>query len=313
MAGKNAYPPALRIPWLALYYGCFLWVPVGLAKAMARALYYIDDRYFSFVRGKVARDVSGRTVHVRFCHYSPIIYLHPLIWGNLILGWLAVAGVPPGWLMIIWFLGVLVVTVTALCDIDIFRAVSLGLAVLVVLLGAWISTLKLAWNPLVAVAGSVRALEVGVTPGFYFAVAIGTGVLVAGPLLYAWLYKRVEIDRAYVMEYRFLKGVTREQIYARSVKRDPKDLGEILLLGAADIVVNTRAGHVYRYANVPGAGAWLAHAFDTVLDLQESGERRDGGQEVVSRPEDAFGTDDGLDQMATETPVDMDGAMDVDV
>lgn len=114
------------------------------------------------------------------------------------------------------------------------------------------------------------------------------------------------------MEYRFLKGMTREPIYARDVKRDPKDLGEILLLGAADIVVNTRSGHIYRYANVPGAGAWRARAFDTILDLQEPGQRRET-REVVSRPEDAFGPEEGVEAIATDTPVDAEGHMDVEM
>lgn len=312
MASKQRVVRPFRTLWLVLYYGCFLWVPVGLAKAIALFFWYCDDRYLSFVRGQVTRDTYGKAVHVRFCHYSPIVYLHPLVWASLLLGCFATAGATPEWLILIWFLLVLVVTMTALEDIDIFRAVSLGLLILVVLLAAWVSTLKFAWNPLATVADVFRSLHVAVTPGFYFAVAMGSGAVVAGPLIYAWLYNRVEIDRAYVMEYRFLKGVTREQIYARAVRRDPKDLGEVLLLGAADIVVNTRSGHVYRYANVPGAAAWLARAFDTVLDVQQPGERRENA-EVASRPADAFGSEEGLDQIANETPIDADGNMDVEV
>ena len=61
-------------------------------------------------------------------------------------------------------------------------------------------------------------------------------------MIWAWLFNRVELDESYVYEHRFLQGTSREPIFARGLKRETKDLLELLILGAGDIQHRTKNG-----------------------------------------------------------------------
>ena len=62
-----------------------------------------------------------------------------------------------------------------------------------------------------------------------------------------------------------------EPIFARGLKRETRDILELLLLGAGDIQHRTRKG--YRsFRNVPFASLWLGTAIDSLLDFRRSGE-----------------------------------------
>ena len=56
MADRNAFSGVFRYLWLGVYYGCLLWVPIGLARAFGKALWFVDDRYFSWLRESVHRE-----------------------------------------------------------------------------------------------------------------------------------------------------------------------------------------------------------------------------------------------------------------
>ena len=85
------------------------------------------------------------------------------------------------------------------------------------------------------------------------------------------MFHRVEIDESYVYEHQFLKVSTREPIFARGLKRETRDILELLLLGAGDIQHRTRSGYK-RFKNVPFASLWLGRSIDRLLDFRRKAE-----------------------------------------
>ena len=63
----------------------------------------------------------------------------------------------------------------------------------------------------------------------------------------------------------FPSAHSREPIFARGLKRETRDLLELLILGAGDIEHRTRTG-AKRFPNVPGASLGLGRAIDSMLD-----------------------------------------------
>ena len=156
-------------------------------------------------------------------------------------------------------------------NFNVIRSAVLGV-VLVALFGlAYVATVELSWNPMTAITSHLIRLEAGVTPGFYITAAYLFGALIASEVSWAWLFHRVEIDESYIYEHGFLQGSTREPIFARGMKRETKDLLEVLLLGAADIQHRTKNGYK-RFKNVPFASLWLGTSIDSLLDYRRKGE-----------------------------------------
>jgi len=85
--------------------------------------------------------------------------------------------------------------------------------------------------------------------------------------VWAWLFHRVEIDESYVYEHQFMVSTTREPIFARGLKRETRDILELILLGAGDIQHRTRKGYK-SFRNVPFASLWLGTAIDSLLDFR---------------------------------------------
>jgi hypothetical protein len=277
---------------------------------MANSLPVVPSRTKSFVRGLllfplwlVARPVVGlwrsfykhflayligakvydrnRVYSVKFVWYGDSVYLHPMVWGSFLLYVVAVAGVfSPGFLLLAWFAGLAVCFLTIMYNFDVIRSAILGVGLIALFGLAYVATVEFAWNPTTAIAGHIARLEAGVTPGFYIAAAYLFAALIVSEVMWAWLFHRVEIDESYVYEHGFLQGSTREPIFARGMKRETKDLLELLLLGAADIQHRTKNGFK-RFKNVPFASLWLGTAIDSLLD-----HRRKGEIELTSKAED---------------------------
>jgi hypothetical protein len=268
-----------------------------------RAYDVVDKHFLSYLTGRVLRD-KQRVYSVHFVWYNDSIYFHPMIWGSLALYLVAQAGiVATGWLLLLWFIGMFLCYTTVMYNINVVRAAVLGVGVVAFLAGCYVSTAELAWNPLAAIGHHVREINATVTPGFFLASAYFFAALVVGELLWAWLFHRVEIDESYVYQHQFLKGCSRDPIFATELKRETKDLLELLLLGAADIQHRTKAG-VRRYKNIPFASLWLGTAIDSLLDHRRRGEAAleharndDVGEDVrvVDAFPDAFEDEDGDD------------------
>ncbi|QDU94350.1 hypothetical protein [Lignipirellula cremea] len=270
LGGKIAY-------WLFLFpLLCLLWpFRTGL-----RLLY---RNFLSYIFGRVLRD-SDRIYSIKFVYYGDSVYLHPMIWGSAAMGFLQQAGwVAPNWLLLVWFILLVVCYVTIMYNFDVVRTAILGVSILALMGGAYFSTIQFTLNPLRALASHIGSLNAEVSPGFYFASAYVFGGLIISDVLWSWLFRRVEIDESYVYEHQFLRTSTREPIFARGLRRETKDLLEMLLLGAGDIQHRTRNG-VRRFNNVPFASLWLGTAIDAMLDHRRSGQIK---LERKSRQDDA--------------------------
>ena len=230
-----------------------------------------DRHFFSYLLGRVSRD-RRRIYSIRFIWYGDSVYLHPMIWGSLLLSGLTLAGVmSTGWALCVWFAALFVCYVTILYNLDIFRCGVLGIGILAFFGLAHVSMVELAWNPLASLWHHVQNLEASVTPGFFIAAAYVFLALISLEVVWAWLFHRVEIDESYVYEHQFMVATTREPIFARGLKRETRDILELVLLGAGDIQHRTRKGYK-SFRNVPFASLWLGTAIDSLLDFRRRAE-----------------------------------------
>lgn len=231
----------------------------------------LHKHWLSYITGHVLRD-KNRIYSVKFVWYGDSVYLHPMIWGSLLLALLARQNWVAGhWLLLAWFAALFVCYLAIMYNFNVFRMATLGVG-LVALFGlAYIATVEWAWNPLHALATHLASLKPTVTPGFYVVAAYVFLLLIVSEVIWAWLFHRVEIDESYVYEHRFLSSSTREPIFARGLVRETKDLLELLLLGAADIRHRTKNGYK-RFKNVPFASLWLGTAIDGLLDYRRPGQ-----------------------------------------
>ena len=280
------------------FFGILLWPLVRLWKVL-------DRHWLSYLRGAVIKD-QDRIYSVRFIWYGDSVYLHPMIWGSLILAGMArTTFFTPGWLLLGWFAVLFVCFLAIMYNFNVVKMAVLGVGLVAAFSLAYVSTVEFSWNPLSAIYGHIAYLEASVSPGFYVASAYMFTFLIGAEVVWAWLFHRVEIDESYVYEHQFLTTSTREPIFARGLRRETKDLLELLLLGAADIRHRTRKGFK-RFKNVPFASLWVGTALDRMLDHRRPGQvklEREAGEHdgEDARLEDAFhgddddGNDDGLD------------------
>lgn len=273
--------------------------------ALAKVLY---DSWLSYLHGKVLRD-EYRIYSIKFIWYGDSVYLHPMIWGSLILFFVAKSGlIGAGWPVLIWFILLSLCILTVIYNFDVFKAGILLVCVAAVFGLAYISKSEWQWNPLGWLRGYVEGLNVTVSAGFYIASAWVFALLISAEVFWAWLFNRVELDESYVYEHRFLQGTSREPIFARGLKRETKDLLELIIMGAGDIQHRTKSG-VKRFKNVPGASLGLGRAIDQMLDHRPTGQlsleqQRDESDQAM--PSDAgFGDqvdDDGIHDDSPDAP-----------
>ncbi|MHB8863177.1 MAG: hypothetical protein ACYC6N_12275 [Pirellulaceae bacterium] len=231
-----------------------------------RVLY---KNWLSYLFGSVLRD-DNRIYSIKFIWYGECVYLHPMVWGSLVLYFVAESDVfTQGWPLLVWFIMLAVCFLTVMYNFDVFKTGILLVCLVAVFGLAYISTMEWALNPLRGLADHLRNLDATVSPGFYVASCYVFTLLICGELAWAWLFNRVELDESYIYEHRFLRGTSREPIFARGLKRETKDLLELLILGAGDIQHRTKNGFK-RYSNVPGASLGLGKAIDSMLDYRRN-------------------------------------------
>lgn len=271
----NASSPSDRPPKKPV--GAAWWSVVWRALAWPFAClgHLLYKSWISYLIGSVRRD-EHRVYSVRFIWYGESVYLHPMTWGSLVLFFVARSGVfAPGWPLLVWFVLLMLCFLTVMYNFDVFKAGVLLVSLVAVFGIAYMSTSEWHWNPLRGIYDHIRGRNASVTPGFYVVSCYAFVMLIAAEVIWAWLFNRVELDDSYLYEHRFLKSTTREPIFARGVKRETKDLLELLILGAADIQHRTKTGFK-RYTNVPGASLGLGRAIDQMLDYRSAAEMAAG-------------------------------------
>jgi hypothetical protein len=233
--------------------------------------HYFYDHWISYLAGRVLRD-EDRVYSIKFIWYGDSVYLHPMVWGSLVLFFVTKSDLfNPGWPLLVWFIMLAVCFLTVMYNFDIIKASVLLVCVVAVFSLAYIANAQWEWNPLRVLAHHIESLKPEVTPGFYMVVSYVFAALIGAEVVWAWLFNRVEIDESYVYEHRCLQSTSREPIFARGLTRETKDLLELLILGAADIKHRTRTGQK-TFKNVPGASLGLGRAIDSMLDFRRPGE-----------------------------------------
>ncbi|MHB8971102.1 MAG: hypothetical protein ACYC3X_14455 [Pirellulaceae bacterium] len=236
--------------------------------AVFRVLY---EHWFSYLIGRVLRD-EDRVYSIKFIWYGDSVYLHPMVWGSLVLFFVTKSEVfTPGWPLLVWFIALAACFLTVMYNFDIVKASVLLVSVVAIFSLAYVANSEWEWNPLSALARHIEWLKAEASPGFFVVSAYTFAVLIAAEVIWAWLFNRVEIDESYVYEHRFLQSTSREPIFARGLKRETKDLLELLILGAADIKHRTKTGYK-TFTNVPAASLGLGAAIDSLLDFRRPGE-----------------------------------------
>ncbi len=131
------------------------------------------------------------------------VYLHPMVWGSLVLFFVAKSSVfSPGWPLLIWFIMLTVCFLTVMYNFDIFKAGILLVSLVAVFGLAYISNMEWHWNPLRGLAHHIRGLERHVSPPVSTSVACYVfAVLIFAEVVWAWLFNRVELDESYVYEH----------------------------------------------------------------------------------------------------------------
>lgn len=244
-----------------------LWILVWPFAILGKWLY---KNFLSYMIGRVIRD-KRRIYTIKFIWYGDAVYLHPMVWGSAVLGAVGYSTSAGGWLLLIWLAMLFFCILTVMYNFDVIRTMVLLLGLVAFFALAYVSTVELAWNPLTAISGHIEALAPTVSPGFYIVACYVFGILIFAEVVWAWLFHRIELDESYVYEHRFLQGTTREPIFARGLKRETKDLLELVILGAADIQHRTKNGYKL-FKNVPFASLWLGTAIDSLLDYRRRSE-----------------------------------------
>jgi hypothetical protein len=259
----------------------------------------------------VVRD-RRRIYSIRFIWYGDSVYLHPMIWGSLLLSVLTVAGIlSTGWALCVWFATLFVCYVTILYNLDILRCGVPGIGIVAFFGMAHVSMVEFEWNSLTTLWRHMQMLEASVTPGFFVVAAYVFLVLISMEVVWAWLFHRVEIDESYVYERQFMVATTREPIFARGLKRETRDILELILLGAGDIQHRTRKGYK-SFRNLPFASLWLGTAMDSLLDVR----RREEPETTVDHDGSLVRVADanpGLLESDMEADQDMDAGDDMDM
>lgn len=255
----------------------------------------LDRNWVAYLTGRVSRD-RGRIYSVKFVWYGDTVYLHPMIWGSLLFAWFHKQDwVAASWLLLAWFSLLTVCFLAIMYNFNVIRVAILGVCLVAMFGMVYVSTVEFKWNPFHAFAHHIQSLDATVSWGFYVVSCYIFAAMIGAEVIWAWLFHRVEIDESYVYEHQFLSTSTREPIFARGLRRETKDLLELLLLGAGDIRHRTRTGYK-RFKNVPFASLWLGTALDAMLDHPRMGEITEGrtdDEAEDARVEDAMG--DGHD------------------
>ena len=120
---------------------------------------YFYDHWISYLIGRVLRD-EDRVYSIKFIWYGDSVYLHPLVWGSLVLFFVTKSDVfTPGWPLLVWFIMLAVCFLTVMYNFDIIKASVLLVCVVAVFSLAYIANVQWEWNPLRVLAHHIENLE----------------------------------------------------------------------------------------------------------------------------------------------------------
>ena len=212
---------------------------------------------------------EGGVPKVYFTSFSTLLYLWPIMvvgWaGSLLIGWGLVGPSVMGW---IWITVVLLVLLCIGADTDRNKTIALVLVVLLL----WTSGLLLEEKKGIPILSHVydffAAQNVQFEPGTARVLSVATLIVLIFVVIGAWFDGRYEITTREISHRRLLRTSDSLPRAAKRIKRDWRDLTELILgIGAGDLIVlDSNKNVVMRISNVPFLW-FFRHDVDHILEV----------------------------------------------
>jgi len=220
------------------------------------------------VKGAQADRVSG-VPKVYFTSFSTLLYLWPIMivgWaGSWMVDWGLVGPSVMGW---IWITVILLVLLCIGADTDRNKTIALVLVILLL----WTSGLLLEAKKGIPVLSHIydffAAQDVKFEPGTAQVLSIATLIVLIFVVIGAWFDGRYEITTREISHRRLLRTSDSLPRAAKRIKRDWRDLTELILgIGAGDLIVlDSNKNIVMRISNVPFLW-FFRHDVDHILEV----------------------------------------------
>jgi len=212
---------------------------------------------------------EGGVPKVYFTSFSTLLYLWPIAavgWlGSLMVNWGLVGSPVMGW---IWITVILVVLLCIGSDTDRNKTIALVLVGLLL----WTSGLLLEAKKGIPILSHIydffAAQNVQFEPGTAHVLSVATLIVLFFVVIGAWFDGRYEITTREITHKRLLRTSDSLPRAAKRIKRDWRDLTELILgIGAGDLIVlDSNKNIVMRIANVPFLW-FFRHDVDHILEV----------------------------------------------
>ena len=212
---------------------------------------------------------EGGVPKVYFTSFSTLLYLWPIMvvgWlGSWMVGWGLVGPSVMGW---IWITVVLLVLLCIGADTDRNKTIALVLVVLLL----WTSGLLLEAKKGVPILSHIydffAAQDVQFQTGTARVLSVATLIVLVFVVIGAWFDGRYEITTREISHRRLLRTSDSLPRAAKRIKRDWRDLTELILgIGAGDLIVmDSNKNIVMRISNVPFLW-FFRHDVDHILEV----------------------------------------------
>jgi hypothetical protein len=211
---------------------------------------------------------EGGVPKVYFTSFSTLLYLWPIAVVGWVGSWMVGWGMSPAVMGWIWITVVLLVLLCIGADTDRNKTIALVLIVLLL----WTSGLLLEAKKDIPVLSHIysffAAQNVQFERGTARVLSIGTFIVLIFVVIGAWFDGRYEITTREITHRRLLRTSDSLPRAAKRIKRDWRDLTELILgIGAGDLIVlDSNRNVVMRIANVPFLW-FFRHDVDHILEV----------------------------------------------
>lgn len=212
---------------------------------------------------------EGGVPKVYFTSFSTLLYLWPIMvvgWvGSWMIGWGVVGPSVMGW---IWITVILLVLLCIGADTDRNKTIALVLVILLL----WTSGLLLEAKKGIPILSHIydffAAQDVQFQAGTARVLSIATLIVLIFVIIGAWFDGRYEITTREITHRRLLRTSDSLPRAAKRIKRDWRDLTELILgIGAGDLIVlDSNKNIVMRISNVPFLW-FFRHDVDHILEV----------------------------------------------
>ncbi len=263
----------------------FWYLPKGIWLLNRYGWKSLDENFFSFIRGQVTRDKSGKIMQIKFCSYEDVVHFHYCVWGGLICALLA-------WIVpsIVNILAIFVILLPIFSVIIVkyefpFRKIWKTFLAIVILVPLadyglfkgtfWLTSQTFPWleahaSWLGITSSNIGGYEIGwiiakcfgafhmsVSAGTFLFMAIAWGLFLVGTTLESWAYNRYEFSAkaSEIHNHKLFTAMVTEPIFMRGITIDLKDIFEVFPFGFASLRIQGKNGERL-LTNIPFLGGF---------------------------------------------------------